>query len=156
VAATLVAVVPFCRRALFCSEIVNPYELVDKPYVVTVPAAEHDIYAADFATFAQSLALPVSAGRQVLRKPDGGDDFMTLSSQACDGISYIGSENVAVANEFVVTVHYNRLWGPRAAERVRDAFIARFGHDYKIEREVSWDRRIPVVPPPRGQPDRAQ
>jgi hypothetical protein len=136
--AAIVVALPLPRRVLFCSEIVNPYGLADKPCVVTVGANEHARYDSDFAAFGRSRGLSVVAAERPMREMDGGASYVGLTAQACDGLTYVWSENVATADEFVVTFHYNRLWSSRAmkeAKQARAAFLAEFASRYRVGAE---------------------
>lgn len=128
---------------MFCSEIVNPYDLVTM-YIVTVPEAEHAQFDEEFARFAQARGLTLTSGSLMLQELGGTKRFLNLNSTACDGITFVWSSNVAVADEFVVTFHSNWLFGSRRAEIIRDAFVSEFRSHYRIETEDSDFKRHPV------------
>ena len=141
----LIFAVPVARRGVFCSEIVNPYELVVM-YIVTVPEAGHARYDEDFIRFARTSGLEPNSGKQMMLEAGGSRRFLNFQTTACDGAAWAWSENVAKPDEFVVTFHYNRIFGRRRAEEIRAAFIREFRGRYKVEREISWDKRVPVGP----------
>ncbi|HET9638258.1 MAG TPA: hypothetical protein VFP12_03545 [Allosphingosinicella sp.] len=139
----LVYVAPPARRAVFCSEIVNPYELTVL-YVVTVPASEHQRFNDDFIRFAQARGLGFGSGSYRAPDADGGPWYLNRKVTACDGKTFAWSSNIARADEFVVTFHYNRLFGSRETEEITDAFVAEFRPRYKIETEDDDLNRRPV------------
>lgn len=139
----VVVALPPTRRAVFCSGIVNPWDTVGL-YVVTVPEPEHHRYNDDFIRFATEQGLHPAPSSYRVPEVDDGPWFLMRNVTACGGTAFAWSSNVARANEFVVTFHANQLFGRRAAERTRDAFLERFRRRYKIAREISWDRRVPV------------
>jgi len=151
----LLVALPPTRRGLFCSEIVNPYDLVTM-YVVTIPADGHARYDGEFVHFARAQGLMTNSGQQMLQEVGGDRRFLNYQTTACDGIAYVWSENVAKPNEFVVTFHYNKIFGKHRAEEVRAEFVRQFGGRYRVEREISWDKRVPIGPADSlvGGPDR--
>lgn len=146
--ATLGVALAPARRALFCSEIVNPYELTQM-FVVTVPSGEHQSYDEAFLHFARKQGLAVSHGTRPNQDVGSRRPYVSYNSTACDGRVYAWSDNVAHPDEFVVTFHFNRLFGSRRAERIRDEFVAEFGPRHKIETEDN-DLNRHAVAQPRG------
>lgn len=140
--AVLVVAFPFSRKAVFCSEIVNPYDLIGS-YVVFVPAADHGAYDRAFLEFAGKHGFGSSSGEERLAEAGGGSRmFRNLNSTACDGSTLIWSSNVAHPDEFVVTFHSNRLTGRKRAAAIERAFLAEFSGRYRIrpERDVARER----------------
>ncbi|HET9638260.1 MAG TPA: hypothetical protein VFP12_03555 [Allosphingosinicella sp.] len=139
----LIVFLPPARRAVFCSEIVNPYELTVL-YVVTVPASEHQRFTDDFIGFVEKRGLKAASSSYRAPDADDGSWFLNRKVTACSEAVFAWSSNEARADEFVVTFYSNWLFGSRRSEETRDAFVAEFRPRYKIETEDNDLNRRPV------------
>jgi hypothetical protein len=140
--ALLIVALPFSRKAVFCSEIIMPYELIGNN-VVFVPRGEHDGYNRAFLAFVRKRGLWAGSEDMSLSEVGGsGAIYRSLYSSACDGFTYVASHNVVHPDEFIVTFHSNWLMRQDKAAAMERAFLAEFGARYRIrpEREVNRER----------------
>jgi hypothetical protein len=135
---------PPARKAVFCSQIVMPYELTGS-YIVFVPLAEHGEYNRAFLAFARKHRFILASDEMEIDEVGNtARAYLNLQSEACDGAAYIASSNIAHPDEFWVTFDANWLVGKRRAREIERAFLAEFGRRYRIrpEEEVARERGI--------------
>lgn len=141
VIAALVAAIfllPFPRRAVFCSQLINPWELAGS-YTVSVPADRHKRFNDELATILLARGLKTDSGQmEIAEVRNSGNQYSALQSIACDGLTFVWSGNDLHPDEFGVTFHRNRLFGSDEAAAVARAFKADFSKRYSVRDGVGW------------------
>jgi hypothetical protein len=120
--------------SIFCSEIINPFNL-EGSYEVTVPHAQHQAFDSQFVAFFRGRGLKMSSGQLPLSEAGLPNSyFLSYNSTGCNGLAFVWSSNVAHPDQFLVSFHYNRFYGKGEAMTLERQFLTVFGRKYRITR----------------------
>ena len=128
----MLVIVPPTSKALFCSEIANPFE-TSANYLVYVPENKQKAFDREIVDFLSKNGMTASSGEQSLTdSANESDYYINYTSTACDGRSFFWSSNIAHSNQFVIIIYHNRIFGDAKALKLTHDFVAAFGREYPI------------------------